>query len=243
MFKFHLFRSSRDIFGHIILILLPILLIAFFNYVYSSEFFDLGPTLDMSQLLTVLTIGFALLFQIYGSGLSFETLGSDFLTPMHDRILATPVNPRKIVLSVMFTGTLVSFLQTLAVVLFSMIVLHARFDHIILVLLVLLISVIFNQLLGTVILFSTKKVSTANIITTLYGIIAPFTVGLYYPLPDNPLLNFMKDYGTPMGLAQKAIFGVINQNLLNVLLGLVPLLVMIMILFILIKPLSKKVIS
>jgi ABC-2 type transport system permease protein len=235
-------RSSKDLFGHLILIFLPIILISFFSYVYSNDIINVGAGVDLSKLSTMLTIGFALTFQIYGSALSFETLGRDFLTPIHDRLLSAPVNPRKLVLSVMFTGTLVSFLQTLIIMIFSIIILDAKFNYLIPILIVLLISVVFNQLFGTVILFLTKKVNTATAITSLYGIIAPMIAGIYFPLPDTKFLNLLKDYLTPMSLAQTAIFGIINQDIENILLGVTPLLVFIVILFILIKPLSKKVI-
>ncbi|WP_313339660.1 ABC transporter permease [Sedimentibacter sp.] len=240
MFKFHLLRSGRDLIGHLILIFLPILLIALFAYINKTQFGYLGA--DLSHITTVLTIGFALTFQIYGSAISFETLGQDFLTPMHDRLLAAPVNPRKIVLSVMFTGIIVSFLQTLLIILFSIIVLDAKFNNLVLILIVMLISVIFNQLLGSVILFLTKKVNTATAITSLYGVVAPILTGLYFPLPDNRILNLFKDYLTPMSLANTAIYGIINEDIKNIIIGVTSLLVLIVILYISIKPLSKKVI-
>jgi ABC-2 type transport system permease protein len=242
MFKFHILRSSRDLFGHLILIFLPILLISFFNYVYSNGIIDTGASDYMAQFSIVLTIGFALTFQIYGAAISFETLGQDFLTPMRDRLLATPVNPRKIVSSILFTSILVSFLQTVVVVLFSILILDTKFDHLIPILLVLLISVVFNQLLGTIILFLTKRVRTATAITSLYGIVAPIITGLYFPLPDIRIINLLRDYLTPMSLAKTAIFGIINQDFKNIFIGIIPLLVLIVILFVLIKPLSKKVI-
>lgn len=240
MFKFHLLRSGRDWFGNLILIFLPIILISFFSYINKTQYAYLG--IDLSQITTVLTVGFALTFQIYGSAISFETLGQDFLTPMHDRLLASPVNPRKIVLSVLFTSIIVSFLQTSFIILFSIIVLDAKFKNLILILIVMLISVVFNQLLGAVILFTAKKVNTATSVTSLYGIVAPILIGLYFPLPDNRILNLFKDYLTPMSLANTAIYGIIDGNTKNIIIGVTSLLTLIVILYIVIKPLSKKVI-
>jgi ABC-2 type transport system permease protein len=240
MIKFYLLRFTRDLFGHIILIILPIALIAFFNYVYTNNI--ISASVDITKLSSFLTIGMALTFQIYGSAISFETLGEDFLTPKSDRLLATPVNPRKIVLSVLFTSILLSFMQTAVIVLFSILVLDSTYYHLIFVLLILLISAVFNQLFGVVILFSTKKVRTATAITSLYGIISPIIAGLYFPLPDTKLFHFLGDYATPMSLAQTAIFGIMNQDTMKIIIGVVPLLIIIVFLFILIAPLSKKVI-
>lgn len=234
MLKFYILRSSRDIFGHLILILLPILLISFFSYINSSY--------NIGAITPVLTIGFALTFQIYGSAISFETLGQDFLSPIRNRLLATPVNPVKVVLSILFSGIIVSFLQTFFILMFSITILDIKFNNLFLILLVMLISVIFNQLFGTLILFLSKNVKTANSVTTLYGIAAPILTGLYFPLPDNIITNLFEKYLTPMALAQTAILGIIDNNLKNFIIGIIPLIILSVILFLLIKLLSKKVI-
>lgn len=234
MLKFYTLRSARDIFCHIILILLPILLISFFSYIYSRY--------NIAAVTPLLTIGFALTFQIYGSALSFETLGQDFLSPMRNRLLATPANPVKIVLSILFSGIIVSFLQTFVVLIFSATILYIKFNNLFLILLVMLISVVFNQLFGCIILFLSKNVKTANSVTTLYGIVAPILAGLYFPLPDNIIINLFEKYLTPMALAQTAILGVMDNNLKNIAIGTIPLIILSLILFLLIKPLSKKVI-
>lgn len=217
MFKFHILRVSKELLGHLILVFLPILLISFFYYVNSSAILTSGAAINTTEVSTVLTIGFALTFQIYGSAISFETFGHDFLSPIHDRLLAAPVSPRKIVFSVLFTGIVVSFLQTIVIV-------------------------IFNQLFGTVILFLTKKVKTATAITSLYGVLAPIIMQLYFPLPDTKIFNLLEKYLTPISLAKTATFGILNQNYRDLLAGLIPLMILIVILFILIKPLSRKVI-
>lgn len=242
MVKFHLLRSARDIYGHLILIFLPLLLIAFFSYIYSNDVFGVG-MVDVSQLTRTLTIGFALTFQIYGSAISFETLGQDFLTPMHDRLLASPIEPQKIVASILVSSVILSFLQTLVIVFFAMIVLNTTFPFIFFVILVLLLSVIFHQLLGTIILFLSKKIKTATAITTLYGIVAPFLAGLYFPLPNNPIIQFLQNYGTPMSLAQTGIVGIMEGNVQDILIGVIPILIFSVILFVFINPLSKKVIQ
>ena len=100
----------------------------------------------------------------------------------------------------------------------------------------MLISVIFNQLFGTIILFLSKNIKTANSVTTLYGIVAPILAGLYFPLPDNIITNLFEKYLTPMALAQTAILGISNNNLKNFIIGIIPLVVLSLILFLFIKP-------
>lgn len=243
MIKFHLLRSTRDLLGHIILIFVPIVLISIFNFIYSNNLFPTEVMVDSVEVPVILTIGFALTFQIYGSALSFETLAQDFLSPMYDRLLATPVSPRKMIMSVLLSSIIVSFLQTIVIVIFSMIILEARFESLLAVLLVLLLSVIVHQLIGTTILFLSKNVKTANAITTLYGVVAPAFIGLYFPLPDLQIFKLLKWYLTPISLARTAIIGIIKNNGQDILIGIFPLILIVVILFILLRPLSKKVVK
>lgn len=243
MIKFHLLRSARDIIVHIILIFLPMVLISIFNYIYKTNMFPTELMVDSVEIPVILTIGFALTFQIYGSALSFETLAQDFLSPMYDRLMATPASTRKMISSVLLSGIIVSFLQTIVIVIFSIIVFEARFVSLWAILLVLLLSVIVNQLIGTIILFLSKNVKTANAITTLYGSIAPILIQLYFPLPELQIFELLKKYSTPMSLARTATLGIIKGDYQDILIGILPLLLIVVILFVLLRPLSKKVVK
>jgi ABC-2 type transport system permease protein len=231
----------RDIYGHLILIVLPVFLIGFFNFIYSDNV--IGAVLyDSSfQLTTVLTIGFALTFQIYGASISFENLGMDFFSPMRDRLLSTPTEPRRIVVSNLVTGIMVSLLQTLAILGFSAFVLKARLTALPAILAILLLSIVVNQLLGTIVLLLSHSVKTANTIISLYGAIVPMTIGLYFPLPDNAFFSILRTYLSPLALANTAILGAIDNNLQDVLVGTTSLALLALGLFIGLKPLVRKV--
>ena len=162
--------------------------------------------------LTVLTIGFALTFQIYGASVSFEVLGNDIFTPMRNRLLASPVEPRSLVVSTLAVGCIVSFLQTFVVLLFSSVVLKADMGPLHLTLPIFLVSVVFNQLLGTVILLLTKSVKTSNSILTIYGAVVPMSIGLYFPIPQNTFFTILKTYLSPMALANTSILGVMRSE-------------------------------
>jgi ABC-2 type transport system permease protein len=231
----------RDIYGHIILILLPVFLIGFFNFIYSGNLIGTGLYDTSFQLTTVLTIGFALTFQIYGASISFETLGADFFSPMRDRLLATPTEPRRIVLSNLSTGVLVSSLQTLAILGFSAFVLKARLEALPAMLSILLLSIIVNQLLGTVVLLLSRSVKTANTVISLYGAIVPMTIGLYFPLPNNAFFSIIRTYLSPLALANTAILGALGNNLQDFLVGTTALALLALGLFIGLKPLIRKV--
>lgn len=215
MFKFHLLRGLRDWAGHLILIAVPVLLIAFFNYVFSGAQFRYGEGAGPVPFLSALTIGFALTFQIYGASVSFEVIGDDFLSSKKDRLLASPAEPRAVVVSTIVVGCVVSFLQTLAVLLFASLALKAELGSLAFVLPIFALSVIFNQLLGTAALVLCGSVKLANGILTLYGALAPMALGLYFPLPQSGFFSFAREYLGPMALANTAILAAIDGNLLK----------------------------
>ena len=241
MIAFHIKRSLKDILGHAILILFPLVLIFFFDYLYKTIDIQTGMEVAGQQRLTLLVIGFALTFQIYGAALSFETLAADLYTPMHDRLFASPVEGRSLVLSVLLSGTVVSFLQSLVIVLFSMFVLGAQFSMLALLLVILLISVLFNQLLGTVLLLVVGTPKVANVVTTIYGSVVPMLVGLYFPLPGSALFRFIRLYGTPMSLANTASIRAMEGDYGSMLLAMLPVCLAILVLFVALKPLVRRV--
>lgn len=241
MIAFQIKRSAKDLLGNAILILFPLVLIFFFDYLYKTIDIQTGMEVAGQQRLSLLVIGFALTFQIYGAGLSFETLAEDLYTPMHDRLFASPVEGRSLVLSVLFSGSVVSFLQSLVIVLFTTVVLGARIPGIPLVLIVLLVSVIFNQLLGTVLLLLVGTPKVANVVTTIYGSVVPMLVGLYFPLPTTALFRFIRLYGTPMSLANTASIRAMEGNFSSMALVMLPILVAIALLLLCLKPLVRRI--
>lgn len=243
MFKFHLLRNIRDIVGHLILIVFPILLIAFFNFVFSGNLWAVGKAAENLSYLSILTIGFTLTFQIYGASVSFESLGMDFFTPMRDRLTSTPTEPRYIVISSLASGCIVSLLQTLAIMFFATIILKADLHSLHLILPIMIISILFNQFLGTIILILSKSVKSANIILTIYASIAPMTIGLYFPLPDNAFIRILKTYMSPFALANTAVTGALNGDSTQMLVGSLTLLVLSFGLFLILQPLIRRLAS
>ena len=240
MFKFHFVRSMRDVLGHVILVFFPILLIAFFNYILSETPIASGAREHAVPPLSVLTLGFALTFQIYGASVGFESLGADFFTPMRDRLIASPAEPRSLVISALSVGCIVSFLQTVVVLTFSNLALGAELGSLHLILPILFLSVIFNQFLGTAILISTESVKTSITSLTIYGAVVPMSVGLYFPLPQNAFFDILRRYLTPLALANTAVLGVLEGNTRDVIVGAGALAIMSCGLFLALRPLIRR---
>lgn len=240
MFKFYLKRSMKDVIGHLILIGFPALLIIILNTVYKNQIIENGSFELYQQFLTFITIGFVLMFHIYGSAISFETMAADLFTPMRERLDSTPVELKSIIITILSTSTVVSFLQSVVVIFVSVLVLSAEIPLLYFLLPLIMISVIFNQLLGTVILLWSKKVKTATVVTTVYGMVVPFLVGLYFPLPKTSFFDFISNYGTPFGLMLTAINGLVNQEYSKFIIGITPIIIFTVFFMIILKPLTRR---
>jgi len=242
MIGFHLKRASKDVVGEVILILFPLILIFFFDYLYRNIGIETGLEAGTQSRVSVLAIGFALTFQIYASAMSFETLSEDLFTAMHDRLFASPTEGRTLVLSVLASGTVVSFLQSFVVIVFSIIILGAAIPNLAFILAILLLTVLFNQLLGTILLLWCGSPKVANIVTTVYGSVVPMIIGLYFPLPKYALVRFLRLYGTPMSLANTASLAVMEGQWVRAITTFAPLLVLTVALFLLLKGLVRRVV-
>ena len=241
MFIFNLKRSTKDIIGHLILIVVPVILIAFFNFIYSNSAVYSGIHGQNLSFITLLTIGFTLTFQIYGASLSFETIGADFFSPMRDRLAASPADLRRLILAILLSATVVSSLQTIAVLVFSTVILQAPLPSAPLILATMILSIVFHQLLGSTIMLASRSVKTSNAILSTYGAIAPMLIGLYFPLPDTRLFSIIKNYSTPIALANTAIKGIISNDIHLIITGMIPLTLLTIILFFVIRPLIGRI--
>lgn len=240
MLRFYLKKNMKDIFGHLILIVLPVVLILLMHFINISNFGN-ELTGDAYDAFTVfITFGFLLMFQIYGSAIAYEGLGKEFYSGIIERLKVAPINLKHIVIFNLVTSIIVNFLQSLAVVTAAFIFLEMPLDAPFLVLFIVLLSVIFNQLLGVFILLATKSVKSTTTITTVYGIIAPLAMGLYFPLPENPIFDFLKNFSTPASLAFTAINGTYSHNNQNILIGIVTLTVLSVLLYLLLKPFIRR---
>jgi ABC-2 type transport system permease protein len=231
----------RDVVGHLILISIPVILIVLFKVIFTGDLLDAVLPDQSVSYTTILTVGFILMFQIFGSAISFETLAVEFFSPMADRLLSTPADPRRLVVSVLVTSTAVSLLQTCVVMLFSVIVMNTEALLFVRALPVFFIAIVFNQLLGTFILMLTGTAGAANTITSIYGSIAPMTIGLYFPLPDTAFFELLRTYLTPMALANTAVLSVIKGNLSEALLSASILIVLNVLLFAGLRPMIRRI--
>jgi ABC-2 type transport system permease protein len=237
MIRFYGLRVLKDKVGHVILIGLPLLLITImiaFNRpnVPETEFNDL-----------VLYIGliYIIMFQGFGSAYTFEGIEYDFYKGFKSRILVSPVNPGKFLIANIVSSIIVSYLQSIVIIIFLIFVYNIAIPSIIGVLFILFLGVVMSQLLSSVIIFLVKKASTAQVIITVYIIVAMLVGGFFVSFPSSRLTIFLEKFSSPLAWVRYSAFGFIDGNTSVIFIGLGLLIGFILLLSLLSYKLSLRV--
>lgn len=236
MLRFYTLRILRDYIGHAILIGLPMFLVGILTYINTPD----GEQMDVVA--RHIGIVFLLMFQMFGAAYTFEGLRDDFLTPRKDRIKATPVNPMTIVLTQIGLSTIITFLQGMVLIGFTMVVFNAVYPNLPFILLLVILSALFAQLFGALLVFTLKSASKAQIGVIAYAIIAPIMAGLNVELPDHAIVPYLERYSSPLALVNTGIQGAFESHTNDMMIGLVAILTFITIFILLVKHFSKRVI-
>ncbi len=195
MLRFYGLRVLKDYLGHIILIGLPLALLTINTYISVEN----GAVQEEAALYIGLVYIF--MFQVFGAAYTFEGMEHDFYKPFKNRLFAAPIRPTKFILANLFFSTLVSFLQSLVILSYVVIVFGVRIPNWGLILVVFLFSVMFAQLLAAVLIIFLKKANKAQAAITLYAIGGTMLSGLFFQLPENSLTEILEKYSTPIAWA------------------------------------------
>lgn len=210
MIRFYALRVAKDYIGHIILIGLPVALITLMVLINQ----DIEPNIPTGELATIIGLVYIVMFQWFGSAYTFEGIEHDFFTPFKDRLRAAPINPVKFVIANIVSGLLTSYLQTVVIVFYVMIVYQATIPNLFFVLIVLLLGSMLAQLVAALCILWLKKASKAQALVTVFIIMSMLVAGLFVPLPSNAFTEFLATYSSPLAWIHTTISHLIEGQFL-----------------------------
>ncbi|MFP4287392.1 MAG: ABC transporter permease [Candidatus Izemoplasmataceae bacterium] len=237
MIRFYALRVLNDKIGHIILIGLPLALMTIMIALNREQ---VDPS-EMDAMILYIGLIYIIMFQGFGSAYTFEGLEYDFYKPFKARLLVSPVNPIKFVFSNLIANILVSYLQSLVLILYLIVFYAISIPNLIGLLFVLLLGVIFSQLLASLIIFLVNKASIAQAIITVYIIIAMMIGGFFVSFSRSNLVIFLEKFSSPLAWVRYTAYGFIDGELDVIFKGLSLLIGSILILLLLTYKLSQKV--
>ena len=238
MLRFYALRVMKDYIGHIILIGLPLVLISLMVAVNANS--PAAPNIEEAALYIGLV--YIIMFQGFGAAYTFEGIEHDFFKPFKDRLRAAPINPMRFVLMNIVFGIIISFLQSLVLVGYLIVMFNVTIPNPLFVIMVLFLGVILAQLLAAVAIFIFKKAGKAQAFMTIYIIVGMVLAGFFFPLPESDLTIFLGKYSSPLAWTMHAAYGFIESVYQNAIIGLGLLGIAIMIAGIIVYYLSRRVV-
>jgi len=208
MIRFYALRLMKDYLGHLILIGLPVVLIYLMVSINTQGEFA-PPEAEAALYIGMIYI---IMFQGFGAAYTFEGLEHDFYSPFKARLLASPVNPSKFVWMNILFSSIVSFIQSLVILTFVILVFNVTINNWGLVLIILLLGVLFAQCLGALLIFITNKASKAQAVLIFYIITTMIIAGFFMPLPQNSFTEFLSKYSSPLAWVNRAITTIMDGS-------------------------------
>lgn len=155
------------------------------------------------------SVTIAVMTLMFTGVLSLDRIQRDFLSGMKNRFLMTSSRLGTIMSGEIIGITLMAFLQSVIVVIFTHFVYGANWgSNIVLTLGILFIMTFFSQMLASVLAIAMNNANAAQGIISTLAMGFCFISGGFYTNPFGGLVGrFLSTYGTPSSLAQTAIFG------------------------------------
>ncbi len=225
-FFHYLRRLSRDAFGLLIFVVLPVVIVYILSMVASQNTEEQIYVSGYNMITTHISLGMLLMFQLNGGVYLLNYLNHDLLRPMKWRLKATPSTTYILVFAGMAACLIFSVFQGILVVVCTALTLDAYWGNLWVTLLVIVIISMISQLINIILFLYIRNLSTAENVSWFISWIMAVLGGLMFSLPDNAFFRFMKQYGTPFSLAQSAVreSGFLGTSFTNMLVCLAALL-------------------
>jgi len=237
MIRFYTLRLLKDKVGHLILIGLPLVLITIMVALNEENI----PAGEFDDMVLYIGLTYIVMFQGFGAAYTFEGLEHDFYKPFRSRLLVSPVNPIKFVFSQIGLSIIVSFIQSLLLVGYLVVMYGINIPNLAGVILALLLGVILSQLLASIIIFLVKKANLAQAIITVYIIIAMLVGGFFVSFSESSLTSFLEQFSSPLAWTHFTAYAFMEASVGDIMLGTGLLVSTILILFALTYKLSQRV--
>lgn len=204
-FRNYLRRISRDPFGMLIFVALPVLLVYVLSFIYTQNAADEIYVNGYNMASTHIAVGMMLMFQLNGGIYLLTCLNHDLIQPMKWRLKAAPCATHTLVFAGTAACLIFNIAQGLLVVFCTIFFLDAYWGNLWITALVIVLISIISQLISMVFLLYMRNVSKAEYISWAVAWVMAVFGGLMFELPNNAFFRFMREYGTPFSLAQTAI--------------------------------------
>ncbi len=204
LFRSGLFMLRRMLRGYLALIILlvtPMAVIAVLGLLTRGA---IDPKLGI-PVIDELIVTMIITFQLFGGMYTMEYIKSDLLSATKWRLHALPYRLHQHAFSIILSASLFSVFQGLTLVYLTRWIYGVNWGNIGLIILVLLLLSILTQLVFLNLILGLKSHKAAEACATAYGLVSVGLAGVWFPMPDSGILNFLTNYGNPLSLGRTVI--------------------------------------
>lgn len=199
-----LFILRRMLRGYLALILLLVTPMAIISVLGLLTGDAVDPKLGI-PIIDELIVTMIITFQLFGGLYTMEYIKNDLLSVTKWRLYALPYRIHQHAFSIILSSSLFSAFQGLILVYLTKWIYGVRWGNIVLVMLVLLLLSVLTQLVYLNLTIGLKNYKAAEGWATAYGLVSVGLAGVWFPMPDSGILNFLTNYGNPLSLGRNAI--------------------------------------
>ena len=194
-------RISRDLVSLAILFITPLVLITILGLVADEAMNEL---LGLRQV-DVVAVTMILAFQLFAGFYTLELMQQDLLKDRKWRIRSLPIPITHYMYSILIVTVFYGGLQSYALTQYTRIVYDVTWgDQLRLVPAIFLISLFIQSVYLNIALYL-KNFKTMERTATGLGLFSMLVGGVWFQMPDQPILNFLGTYGNPFSLAQNIL--------------------------------------
>ncbi|GAK00474.1 ABC transporter permease [Geomicrobium sp. JCM 19055] len=193
-------RMSRDFITMLLLLVVPIILITVFSIIL-GEAEGLTGTPIRDETVVLLVLG----FQLFGGAITMNYVHQDLFAERKDRLLSLPMNTRLYGFTIMLAGIVYSIVLGVILIAYTALIFDVNWGNFMWALLVITLMSSLSSIICLVFTFSVNNFKIAERLSEVYGVGMILLAGMFFPMPDNALINTFNDYVNPLMLAYSSI--------------------------------------
>lgn len=204
---FTMLRLVRNYIVLLLLLIVPILLLTVFFFILSGMTNDEGvPYFNETALTMVLT------FQLFGGSTVMHLINYDLFTLNRARMFVAPFNRTMYAFSILISGSVFSVLLGIALMLYTQFVLGLVWSNWAWTIYLIVLMSVLSSIVCVIFTCVVKSYKLAERLSEVYGVGFVVLAGLFFPMPQNAVFDFLGSFGNPLTLSIGAVGAGGNGN-------------------------------
>lgn len=205
--RFTALRMARNYIVLLLLLVVPIILITIFSFILSGMVTESGVPYIYENAMTMV-----LCFQLFGGSIVMYLVHHDLFAANRTRMYTLPFSQTMYAFSIMMCGVVFSVCLGIILMLYTQFVLGVEWGNWLWIIYNIGLLAVLSIIVSLILTFTVKNNKLAERLVDVYGVGLILLAGLFFPMPDYALFDFMGSYGNPLVIALMSISEMNESN-------------------------------